>query len=198
MERERPKQPMRSGSTEKLEVEYRRHGTQCLIGNFEVATGKMLAPQILDTRTTNDFLKNIQELVMTDPNGEWIFIADQLNTHKSDPLVRWIAQQIQFQGDLGKNGKACKDGRGILKSIKTRMEFLENKTHRIRFLYTPKHCSWMNQIELWFSGISRRYLKRTSFESIVKLKEGILNYINVCNLTARAYKWAYSGQVLQS
>lgn len=186
------------GIPERLEVEYKRHGTKCLIGNFEVATGKLIAPQILDSRTSLDFLTNIQELIRIDPTAEWIVITDQLNTHMSEPLVRWVADQIQFEGDLGKNGKACRQGRGILKSTKTRKAFLEETSHRIRFLYTPKHCSWMNQVELWFSGLSRKFLKRSSFKSVVELTEGILEYISASNHNAKPYVWTYGGKVLQT
>lgn len=183
--------PMQPKSPEKIEHEYIRHGTQCLIGNFEVATGKVIVPMISDTREEEDFLKNIQDVVESDRKGEWLFILDQLNTHKSVSLVKWIAEEIGFVGDLGVARK-----RGILTSMETRMKFLEDKTHRIRFQYTPKHCSWMNQIEIWFSGVSRKYLKRFSFKSILDLKNGIINYINYANEIAAPYKWTYKGKVL--
>jgi len=185
---------MRSGSPEKIEHEYIRHGTKCLIANFEVGTGKIIAPMISDTRGDDDFLKNIQNVVATDPKGEWLFILDQLNTHKSISLVRWIANEIGFTDDLGVNRK-----RGILKSMVTRMTFLEKQSHRIRFQYTPKHCSWMNQIEIWFSGLSRKYLKRSNFTSTKDLEKGILNYIKWFNdEIAKPFKWTYKGKVLQS
>ena len=85
-----------------------------------------------------------------------------MNTHKSEELVRFIAKEINFEGNLGKVGY---HGSGILKSMNSRMEFLETKNHQIRFQFTPKHCSWMNQIETWFSGFSKRYIKRASHSS---------------------------------
>jgi transposase len=185
--------PMQAGSPEKIEHEYIRHGTQCLIANFEVATGKIIAPMISDTREEEDFLKNIQNVVATDPQGEWLFILDQLNTHKSVSMVKWVAGEIGFTEDLGIPRK-----RGILTSMETRMKFLEDKSHRIRFQYTPKHCSWMNQIEIWFSGISKRYLKRSSFNSVLDLEKGILDYITYANEIATPYKWTYKGKVLQA
>ena len=186
--------PMQPGSPEKIEHEYIRHGTKCLIANFEVGTGKIIAPMISDTRGDGDFLKNIKNVVATDPESEWLFILDQLNTHKSVSLVKWVANEIGFAGDLGVNRK-----RGILKSMKTRMKFLEEQSHRIRFQYTPKHCSWMNQIEIWFSGLSRKYLKRSNFTSTTDLEKGILNYIKWFNEEiAKPYKWTYKGKVLQS
>lgn len=195
IERPEPNLVMRSNSPEKIEHEYIRHGTQCLIGNLEVATGKIIVPFVSETRKNEDFLFNIKNLIALDPDAEWIFILDQLNTHKSEALVEFIAQQNEFKGILGKSGFR---GNGILKSMKTRLEFLENKNHRIRFQFTPKHCSWMNQIEIWFSGLSKRYLKRASFSSVDNLKEGIFNYIEGYNCYyAKAFKWTYAGKVLQ-
>lgn len=108
---------------------------------------------VSSNRKNNDFLSNIKNLIGLDPDAEWIFVADQLNIHKSEELVKFVAKEINFEGDLGKAGH---HGSGILKSIVTRMSFLENKSHRIRFQFTPKHCSWMNQIEIWFRGFSKR------------------------------------------
>jgi transposase len=193
IERANPNLSVRCGSVEKIEHEYIRHGTQCLIANFEVGTGKIISPYIGDKREESDFFINIKNLLSTDPEGEWIIILDQLNTHKSPSLVKWIANQIGFKEDLGVVRK-----RGILKSMISRMEFLENKSHRIRFQFTPKHCSWMNQVEIWFSGLSRKCLKRSSIKSINELKKLIFEYIEFSNKIAKPYKWTYEGKVLQS
>ena len=75
-----PSHPMRAGHPEAMEFEYKRHGTQALIANFEVATGRVITPSIGDTRTEADFVTHIAATVDTDPQGEWIFICDQLNT----------------------------------------------------------------------------------------------------------------------
>lgn len=196
IERANQNLPMQPNSPEKIEHEYVRHGTQCLIGNLDVATGKMIAPMVSDTRKEDDFFANIENLVNTDRDGEWIFVMDQLNTHKSESLVRWIASEIKFEGELGKSGY---HGNGILKSMNTRQDFLEDKTHRIRIQFTPKHCSWMNQIEIWFSGLSKRYLKRASFSSTSELKQGILDHIEYFNnCLAKPFKWTYAGKVLQT
>lgn len=183
LERANPNLLVRRGSVEKIEHEYIRHGTQCLIANFEVGTGRIITPYINEKREESDFLVNIQNLVSTDPGGEWIIILDQLNIHKSPSLVKWIANQIGFKEDLGVVRK-----KGVLKSMVSRMKFLETKSHRIRFLFTPKHCSWMNQIEIWFSGLSRRCLKRSSIKSIKELKKLIFDYIDFNNSVAKPYK----------
>jgi transposase len=196
IERAEPNRPMRPRSPEKIEHEYLRHGTQCLIGNLEVGTGKMLTPMVSETRKNGDFVLNIQNLIDLDPNGEWIFILDQLNIHKSEALVRFIAFKNNFEGDLGESGHR---GKGILRSMKSRMEFLEDASHRIRFQFTPKHCSWMNQIEIWFSGFSKRFVKRNSCSSVGALKKGILNYIDYYNCKfAKPFKWTYEGKILQA
>ena len=136
---------MKKGQAERREANYIRHGTQCLIANFEIATGNIIAPSIGDTRKENDFVEHIKNTVATAPQAQWIFIVDQLNTHQSSSLVEYIASVCGYNGDLGKKGKS-----GIQKDMPSRMEFLSDENHRIRFFYTPKHASWLNQIEVWF------------------------------------------------
>lgn len=192
LERIHPTHPAKPGQVERVEFEYQRHDTQALMANFEVATGKVVFPTIQDTRTEADFLAHIQQLVESDPEGQWIFIADQLNTHKSASLVTWIAEQCAVKDDLGEKGKA-----GILQDMPSRAAFLQDESHRIRFIYTPKHCSWLNQIEIWFGILSRRLLKRGQFKSTDELKERILKFITFFNETlAKPFRWTYIGKPL--
>ena len=185
--------PLKPGQVEKQESEYIRHGTKCLISNLEVATGKIIAPSIGDSRTELDFLEHIKQTVKEDESSEWIFVVDQLNTHKSASLVQWVAKQCQDQGDLGKK-RVC----GILKNMETRALFLQDSSHRIRFVYTPKHASWLNQIECWFSILVRRLIKRNSFCSTKDLQEKIDQFIDYFNETmAKPFKWTYKGKPLQ-
>ncbi len=191
-ERKAPTKPMKPGIIERQEFEYIRHGTLSLIANFEVASGLVLCPSIGPTRTEVDFAAHIQATINSDPTARWIFIVDQLNIHKSETLVQLVAQQCGIEQDLGKKAK-----QGILQSMATRADFLKDKTHRIRFVYVPKHTSWLNQIELWFSILVRRLLKRGSFSSIHELQQRILAFISYFNQTmAKPFKWTYKGRPL--
>ena len=178
LERAAPTLPMQPGVVERPEYEYLRHGTQCLIANFDVATGEVVAPTVGPSRTEEDFAGHIAQTIATDPEAPWLFIVDQLNTHKSEALVRLVAKACSITEDLGE-----KEKRGILQSMPTRAEFLSDVSHRIHFLYTPKHTSWLNQIELWFRILVRRLLKRGNFTSVEDLREHILAFIAYFNKT---------------
>ena len=192
LERQHPTRPMKSGLEERREFNYERHGTQTLIANFEVPTGRGISPSIGQTRTEEDFVAHIEKTVNAEPQGTWIFIVDRLNTHQSESLVRFVAQQCGIEEELGVKGKS-----GILKSMKTRMRFLQDSSHRIRFVYTPKHTSWLNQVEIWFSILVRRLLKRGSFTSVEELRNRILSFIEYFNKTlAKPFKWTYAGRPL--
>ena len=193
VERNQPTLPTKPGCTERIEFDYTRHGTQCLIANFDIVTGKIVAPTVGSTRTETDFSANIQQVIDTDPDAAWIFVADQLNTHKSESLVRLVAERCQVTEDLGEKGES-----GHLESLKTRKAFLEDPTHRIRFVYTPRHASWLNQVEIWFSILARRVLKRGSFVSMDDLKEKLLAFVSYFNtVLAKPFKWTYKGKPLQ-
>ena len=188
LEHKYPDKPVMPGKSACMEFEYIRHGTTSLTGFFDVATGRMEMPYLNQTRTEEDFVKAVSALVETDPEASWTFVCDGLNTHKSESLVRFVAEQCGLPDDLG-----CKGKSGILKSMESRAEFLHQEDHRIRIVYTPKHCSWMNQIEIWFGIINRRLLKRKSYKSIEELEASILRFIEQYNLTAKPFKWTYKG-----
>ena len=192
LERIAPTQPMQPGRVERREFEYTRHGTQCLIGNFDVVTGEVIAPTVQATRTEEDFASHLQRTVATDPEATWVFVCDNLTTHCSESLVRYVAEACDLEADLGKKGKS-----GVLKSVETRKAFLTESGHRIRFVYVPKHTSWLNQIEIWFSILVRRVIKRGNFTSTADLRDKILAFIDYFNRTlAKPFKWTYTGRPL--
>jgi transposase len=194
LERLHPTLPMRPGLVERQEHEYARHRTRCLMANFEVATGRMITPSIGKTRTNEDFAAHIARTIATDPDATgWVFVVDQLNIHQFEDLVKLVAKECSIELELTKKGNLKN-----FKSMASRRAFLEEPTHRIRFVYTPKHTSWLNQIELWFSILTRRLLKRGSFTSVEDLEQQILSFIEYFNRTmAKPFKWTYKGRPLK-
>jgi len=113
-------------------------------------------------------------------------------TSRGEFLGRLVARVCGITEELGE-----KEQRGILQSMPTRAAFLRDASHRIRFLSTPKHSSWLNQIELWCSILVRRLLKRGNFTSVADLRERILGFIAYFNKTmAKPFKWTYKGRPL--
>ena len=196
LERAAPSLPLVPGRVERREFEYVRHGTQALIASFEVATGQLLPPSIGPTRTEADFATHLARVLATDTNpaATWVFVVDQLDIHQSETVVRLVATRCGLTDDLGEKGKV-----GILASKATRAAFLADPTHRIRFVYTPKHCSWLNQIELWFSILVRKLLRRVSCPSTTNLRDRILAFIDYFNRTmAHPFRWTYTGRPLSA
>ena len=157
------------------------------------ATGRIVTPTVQPTRDEADFASHIGRTIATDPAAGWIFIADNLTTHCSATLVLMIAGLCGVPAEsLGKKGTS-----GVLKSVATRKAFLTDARHRIRFVYVPKHTSWLNQVEIWFSVLARRVIRRGSFTSKADLRKRLLDFVEYFNRTmAKPYKWTYAGRPL--
>lgn len=195
LERKYPTKSMEAGKPERIEFEYIRHGTLSLIASFDVVTGRILSPGIGETRSEQDFCQHIRQVISSDPQAkEWVFVADQLNIHKSESLVRLVDELCGLEEELGVKGKS-----GILKSMESRADFLKDKSHSIRFLYTPKHCSWLNQVEIWFGILTKKLLKRGNFDSKETLRDKLINFIEYFNKNmARPYRWTFDGLPLKA
>ncbi len=186
--------PMKPGRGEKREFEYKRHGTITLIGNFDVVSGEMIAPTLGPTRTEEDFVAHIAQTIQLDPQAKYVFVLDNLNIHCSAGLVEKVAQLCGITEDLGKKGQSK-----VLLSVKTRQEFLSDLSHRIRFVYTPKHSSWLNQIEIVFGIVMRKVIRRGNFISVQDLRTKLLAFIEYFNqVFAKPFKWTYTGRPLQA
>ncbi len=193
LERKHPGLPLVPGKIERREFEYIRHGTRAFIVSHDVVTGVIVAPFCGPRRTEADFLAHLQAVVKTDGSAtRWHVVCDQLNTHQSESLVRWVAELSGIQEELGVKGES-----GILASIVSRAAFLSDPSHTVVFHYTPKHSSWLNQIEIWLSILLRKLLKRGSFTSVEDLQARVFAFIDYYNRTmAKPFKWTYQGKAL--
>ena len=193
-EHKNPAIPMCEGHAEKIDPEYIRHGTTGIIASRRVTTGEIVAPFVQPTRTEEDFARHIEAVAETDLNGSHVFVTDNLNTHKSETLVRLAAQWEGIDDSL----LGIKERHGILKNMASREAFLSDSSHRISFIYTPKHCSWLNQIECWFGIITRRLLnRRSSFCSVENLQKRIVAFIDYYNqFMKKPFQWNYKGKLL--
>lgn len=170
--------------------DYESKGTTGILAARFVTTGQVVT-MVQRTRTEEDFGNLIEEVIGCDRSKRYIIILDQLNTHMSETLVKISAQYEGIDPQtLGVKGKS-----GIMKSMKTRMEFLSNPDRHLMFVYTPLHCSWMNQVEVFFSILKRRILtSSSSYTSVEELEHRIEAFIAHYNkYLAKPYMWKFKG-----
>ena len=163
LERKHPGLPLAPGKVERREFEYIRHGTRSFIISRDVVTGQIVEPYGGPRRTEADFLQHVEAVIASDRAAQrWHFVVDNLDTHRSESLVRWVARESGLDLELGKKGKWGTP----LANRESRAAFLSDPSHCIVFHYTPKHTSWMNQVEIWLSILVRKLLQRGSFRSV--------------------------------
>ena len=186
LERKYPTQPIAPGQPEKREHEYIRHGTRALLASFVVPTGQVVG-NLSPTRTSIDFAAHLAHVVKQLPAmHRYDWVVDNLNTHWSLDVCRLVAQWCKVPlvaNDLR---------RGV-----QRRAFLSDPSHKHVFHFTPKHGSWLNQVELWFSVLARRFLQRGDFCSAQDFEARLCDYLEVYNThQAHPYRWTYTGQPL--
>lgn len=179
------------GQIGKQECQYTRHGTLSLTGSWDVVAGQIIDSTIAKTRTAEEFAAHIVKSIRRDPTGEWVCVMDNLNTHYGEPIVRAIAELLEIpESTLGDKKKR----KGILGSEASRKAFLSDESHRIRFVFLPKHSSWLNQIEMIFGVINRRVMRNGSFTGLKDLENKLQQFIDYFNRTfARPISWKYNG-----
>jgi transposase len=185
-ERKVPTKPAQAGRCERREHEYIRHGTRVLINSLAVATGQ-IAWTLGATRKIPDFVAHLKQAYHTLPRmTRYAWVMDNLNTHWSLDVCRLVARWCRVPFEPNK-----------LQTGVQRRTFLSDSSHRHVFHFTPKHGSWLNQAELFFGVLQRRFLARGSFTSLRDFERRLERFLTEYNARhAHPYRWTYTGEPL--
>lgn len=184
LKRKYPHKPTMPGRIELIEHEYKRHGTCCLTAGLEVATGQIMG-MLTPNRPAEVFGEFIQWACRFYDGAQRIHVVlDNLNTHYHELTCRAVAD-------------FCKCELGEIETGRQRRDFLADPSKRVVFHFTPSHASWLNQIEIWFSTLARKVIRRGDFSSVDDLEDKIIEFIGYYNeYLAKPYKWTYTGKPL--
>ena len=155
----------RPGKLEKYDYEYKRKGTCNIFMAVDPKKGKRVI-KVTDTRTKRDFALFVHDLVERHfAKAAYIqLVLDNLNTH--------------FEGSLIETFGKRKAGR-LLK--------------RIRFIYTPKHASWLNMAEIEIN-IMDKQCTGGRIESKEKLEKEVTLWANERNKNESKIEWKFTRQ----
>jgi transposase len=189
LERKQPDMLPIPGFPHRIEYEYVRHGTLCLTAAFNVVTGEVRGA-LTPNRPAPVFASFIDTLCREEgADARQIhLVMDQLNTHWHHDLCAVVAAHSGISYDPNEHERGPE-----------RRAFLMRTDKRVVVHYTPKHASWLNQIEIWFSVLGRKLLGRASFASLEALERGILEFIDYYNrCLAHPYRWTFTGAACRS
>jgi len=186
LQRKPPKKLPRPGLPVKREFEYVRHGTRALIASFVMPTGEVVW-DLGPTRKAVDFAAHFLHVAghfSGFTRFDWV--VDNLNTHYHLELCEAVAAL----SDVAFEPKKLETGR-------QRRAFLSDLEHKHVFHFTPTHGSWLNQVELWFSVLSRRFLMRGDFSGPAEFEVRLTRFLEDYNARqAHPYRWTYAGEPL--
>ena len=182
LERVSPDKPMLPGKPLRREFGYIRHGTRALFAAFNPHRGDVLG-KIFRRHRSKEFCEFLRLILRKHPGKEIHLIADNLRTHMTEEVQKLVAKACRLNWK-----KMTQD---------ERKQILQKPNKRIVFHFLPFHASWLSQVEIWFSFLSRDVLKRGSFPSLQDLTQKVLHYIRDYNrYRAHPFKWTYMGQPL--